>query len=119
MFNITGQQKPLDIIGRGSKGPLLLMHDYSTDSIAWWKRSDTTKLAVGNQLALEGYDVWFSNYRGTKYSRAHTTLNADTNSEKYWDFDYISIAKNDVKAFVKKIVEVTRTCKKVTLVGHS
>jgi len=93
------------------------MHGFSTDSITWWDRSDSTELAAGAQLALGCYDVYFSNYRGTKYSRTHATLSPD--DAAYWKFEFLDIAEKDVPAIVEKIVEVNGTCKKVTLVGHS
>jgi len=34
-------------------------------------------------FANKGYDVWFGNSRGNKYSRSHTTYNPDKNKE-YW-----------------------------------
>lgn len=94
------------------------MHGFSTDSITWWNRSDTSQVAVGVQLALEGYDVFFTNYRGTRYSRTNASLDAN-NDAAYWNFNFEDIAAMDVPAFVEKIVEVSGTCKKVTLVGHS
>ena len=36
------------------------------------------------QLVDEGYDVWMTNFRGTKYSQGHRTLAIDTLA--YWDF---------------------------------
>jgi pimeloyl-ACP methyl ester carboxylesterase len=99
------------------KSPLLLMHGFSTDSITWWNMSDSDELGVGAQLALECYDVYFSNYRGTKNSRTHATLSPD--SSAFWDFDFVDIAEMDVPAIVEKIVEVNGNCKKVTVVAHS
>ena len=53
------------------KGPLLLIHGFSTDSITWMAKSDQEALTIGSQLFEEGYDVWFANMRGTRRSRKH------------------------------------------------
>lgn len=38
-------------------------------------------------LASLGYDVWLTNQRGTRYSRAHKTLSSA--GYKYWLYRYI------------------------------
>ena len=52
------------------------------DSADSFLMNDQAK-APGFMLANKGYDLWFSNSRGNKYSRSHKTLNPDKNKE-YW-----------------------------------
>ena len=39
--------------------------------------------SIAFMLAEQGYDIWLGNSRGSKYSRRHETLNADTD-DAYW-----------------------------------
>ena len=50
------------------------------------------------QVAKAGYDVWFGNNRGTKYSRTHTSLNADKDYKKYFDYSFYELGKYDAPA---------------------
>ena len=102
LFRITDPS----IANAGSKGPLLLIHGLGTDSITWFERSDDTALATPAQLALEGYDVWLANTRGTKYSRTHLSQDAGYDNDVYWNFDFNRVAENDIEAMVKEIFEV-------------
>ena len=61
--------------------------------------------APGFVVAREGYDVWFPNSRGNKYSMGHTHLsNSDS---KYWDFSFEDIALKDTPAVVSYILALT------------
>lgn len=57
--------------------------------------------------------------RGTKYSRQHDYHDADLDAEEYWDFTLKEMAESDIPAMVQKIFDVSASCKKVTLMGHS
>ena len=65
MFHIEGLTKRRRVVtrveGHGTKGPLLLIHGYSSDGITWFNRSDTEKSVVPTQLYEEGFDVWIAN----------------------------------------------------------
>jgi len=102
-----------------NKGPLLLVHGFSSDAETWFDRSDESALAVGSQLFEEGYDVWMANMRGSMYSRAHVSLDPDNDDAEFWDFGLSEPAERDLPAIIKKIHAVSTTCKKVTIVAHS
>ena len=117
LFRILGA-KGLDG-SKQHKGPLLLVHGATTDSIAWFRQNDKEAAAMGTQLFEAGYDVWFANMRGSRYSREHVRFDADIDSRQYWNFNLKQIGLEDISAIVEKITKTSKTCKKITLMGHS
>ena len=93
----------------GTKGPLLLLHDNWTDARSHLYDNSQAGENLVVQLYDEGWDVYLANMRGTKYSRKHTTLNADgpnaNGAADYWDFDMNDRATKDVPAMINKILE--------------
>mmetsp|Transcript_30695 Transcript_30695/g.5540 ORF Transcript_30695/g.5540 Transcript_30695/m.5540 type:complete len:96 (-) Transcript_30695:688-975(-) len=73
-------------------------------------------IAPGLTLARSGFDVWFGNNRGNKYSIGHTTLK--TNSNAFWAFSWQEMAKYDVPAMVGYTLDKTGK-EKLSYVGHS
>ena len=57
-------------------------------------------------FAIDGYDVWLGNNRGTTHSRVHETLNPDVDS-KYWDFSFIELGKYDLPAMIGYVLNET------------
>ena len=82
------------------------------------------------QLFDSGYDVWFGNNRGTKYSRINTTtssaersllltqINPSYHTKEFWDWTSEDLAKYDLPAEIEKVLEVTAQPKLVYL-GYS
>jgi len=104
MFRIEGDAKGDRVRNQGRQGPVLLQHGFLTDSITWFTGlSDENELAVGSQLFLEGYDVWFGNIRGSRNSREHLTLDADEDNDRYWDFSYPEFGTIDLPAMLANI----------------
>ena len=85
------------------KGPLLLIHGFSTDSITWMSQSDTDALTLASQLFEDGYDVWFANMRGSRRSRTHISEDPDSCDDDYWEYDLTDMANYDVKAMIDRI----------------
>lgn len=53
------------------------------------------KNSLGIQLANAGFDVWFGNSRGNKYSRGHTEEKRyDPYWGRYWDFTVFDLARD-------------------------
>jgi gastric triacylglycerol lipase len=67
-------------------------------------------------LANKGYDVWVSNSRGNKYSRAHAWLNPK--SKEFWDYSFQEMGEFDIKANINFILQKTGA-QKLTYIGHS
>jgi lysosomal acid lipase/cholesteryl ester hydrolase len=80
-----------------------------------WITNDADK-APGFLMANAGYDVWFGNNRGTKYSKRHTTLNPSSHS--FWQFTLMHMGKYDVPAMVNYALKYTGQ-KKLVYLGHS
>ena len=84
------------------------------------------------QLALfdSGYDIWFGNNRGTKYSRLSTSTQLlgrnlllaqaepDPTSEQFWDWSSEDLAKYDLPAEIEKVLEISQQ-PKLVYIGYS
>lgn len=119
LFTITGDASGNPVANQGSKGPVLLMHGLTLDSLAWLNKKDVSAKALASQLTDEGYQVYFGNVRGTPNSRAFSNGNdAATNELDYWKFSIQTIGEQDVKAMIKKVYQdywarFDNTCRKV------
>jgi len=56
------------------------------NSATVWVIHDKNNSPAFNMLE-NGYDVWLGNNRGTPFSRNHTVLNPDKDSE-FWKFSF-------------------------------
>lgn len=65
------------------------------------------------KLFKAGHDVWLGNIRGTQYTLGHTSLDAFDDDEAFFDYDNVDISLNDVPAMIEKIVQKSKSCKKV------
>lgn len=81
MFRIPGY---LNETFFGEK-PVVMMQHGLLDSSDTFITNDPN-LAPGLTLARAGFDVWFGNNRGNKYSIGHKTLK--TNSDEFWAFSW-------------------------------
>ena len=119
LFRIIGDKTGLAVPNQSSKGPLLITHGFLTDSISWFNMSDAEKPALPVRLFQEGFDVWLGNNRGTMNSREHVRFDADKNAEAYWNFSHHEYAMFDIPSMTTKIVQVSKTCRKISVLGHS
>lgn len=97
-----------------SKGPLLLLPDYAHDSLAWLEKCEDTvdrdcsgRDTIGTRLALDGWDVWFANPRGTR--------NSPTSN---WDYEQTRQVANDLPAMLERIKLADGQCRKTSIMGH-
>ena len=118
MFRILGQSDGTTLPNHGEKGPILLLHGFSTSALTWFNRRDKSRIVTPVQYYEAGYDVWLGSIRGTRYCREHKRYDADFDN-MYWDFDNSDVAENDLYAMLAKIHKVSDTCQKITLLAHS
>lgn len=67
-------------------------------------------------LADNGFDVWVTNTRGTKYSRKHTSL--DPSNKKYWDWSWDELVTDEMPAIFDFVSKQTGG-QKINYIGHS
>jgi pimeloyl-ACP methyl ester carboxylesterase len=67
-------------------------------------------------LSDNGYDVWFGNSRGNKFSLKHRTLS--WNDQQFWNFSFHEMGMYDAPAIIDYVLKITNN-KKLFYVGHS
>ncbi|XP_017877436.1 lipase 3-like [Ceratina calcarata] len=89
------------IPGKPGSPAVFLQHGILGSSADWLIVNKSQSLAF--MLADHGYDVWFGNYRGNTYSRAH--VNLTINDRRFWDFSWHESGIYDLPAMLTHIVE--------------
>ncbi|CAG5038181.1 unnamed protein product [Parnassius apollo] len=88
----------------GNKGrPVLLMHGTAESADTWIIRGN---LSLAVALANSGYDLWFGNVRGNRYSRHHVSLNPD-DDDAFWNFSLHEYGFYDLPAIIDTILNKT------------
>ncbi|KAL1352702.1 hypothetical protein HN51_016698 [Arachis hypogaea] len=115
-YILSVQRIPEGRSGNGNnqtKQPVILQHGILVDGAQWLLNGPEQNLPL--ILADNGFDVWISNTRGTRFSRRHTSL--DPSSKAYWDWSWDELASYDVPAVVEYVS--SQTGQKPHYVGHS
>lgn len=99
---------------KSGKPAILLQHGIFDSADNWVVNGDHN--SIGLFLADSGYDVWFSNTRGNKYSREN--LHFSPNDNKFWDYSFQDMAQYDVPANIRHILSTTKQ-ENLVYVGHS
>ncbi|XP_059282744.1 triacylglycerol lipase 2-like [Lycium ferocissimum] len=99
--------------GGQNRPPVLLQHGVLVDGATWLLNPPEQSLAT--ILADNGFDVWISNIRGTRYSRRHVTL--DSRNSAYWNWSWDELIVHDLPAVIDFIFK--QTGQKTHYVGHS
>ncbi|XP_058817939.1 lipase 3-like [Topomyia yanbarensis] len=96
------------------KPPLLIAHGLFGCSVDSVIQGPNKSLAF---MAFEsGFDVWMGNNRGTTFSKAHQSLNA--NSREFWQFSFHELGLLDLPAMVDYILKRTQR-NQLHFIGHS
>ncbi|XP_061961320.1 triacylglycerol lipase 2-like isoform X2 [Populus nigra] len=113
-YILSLQRMPSGLSGQAAdKPPVLLQHGLIVDGVTWLMSLPDESLAF--ILADNGYDVWISNGRGTRFSRGHTSL--DPYDSAYWDWTWDELAAYDLPATFQYVHD--QTGQNLHYVGHS
>lgn len=96
------------------KEPVLVQHGLLDSADNFVVNGESNSIVF--LLASHGFDVWVSNSRGNKYSRAHKTKNPS--SKEFWDYSFHEMGKFDIPANINFILGKTAKSK-LTYIGHS
>lgn len=95
-------------INTGSDGiqkkVVFCMHGLLMNSEVWVCQTDKER-CLAFQLVEQGYDVWFGNNRGNKYSKKHARY-TPTDVE-FWSFSIDHFAFNDIPDSIEYILKTT------------
>ncbi|XP_074029899.1 lipase 3-like [Leptinotarsa decemlineata] len=101
--------------GKSNKKVIYLQHGILDSSTGWVLLGRDRSL--GYILADEGYDVWMGNVRGNVYSRNHTTLNPDKDSQ-FWQFSWHEMGTIDLPTIIDYVLNQT-SADGIYYCGHS
>ncbi|XP_064971679.1 triacylglycerol lipase 2-like, partial [Musa acuminata AAA Group] len=97
----------------GKRQPVLLQHGVLSDGLTWLLNPPQQSLPF--VLADNGFDVWITHGRGTRWSRRHESL--ETSDTAYWAWSWDELASYDLPATVGFVFR--KTGQKLHYVGHS
>jgi len=95
--------------------PVLYLHGYEAASSDIVLRGRDTSL--GYLMSDKGFDVWMINFRGNRYSRNHTSLDASKFYGEFWRFTWWEMGEHDLPAVIDYILVTTNT-KQLQILGH-
>lgn len=96
------------------KPPVLLLHGLTASADTFLLNGPKDGLPF--MLTDACYDVWLANFRGTRYSRYHISL--DPKDKAFWNFSFHELGVEDLAAFIDYILQKTNQ-KAVHIVAHS
>ncbi|KAH8294691.1 hypothetical protein KR018_001517, partial [Drosophila ironensis] len=98
----------------GIKPAVLFLHGMTASADVFLLNGPQNALPF--MLADSCYDVWLANFRGTRYSRRHISINPK--KKAFWRFSFHEIGVEDVAAFIDYIGKKTQQ-QAVHVVSHS
>lgn len=94
--------------------PVLLVHGMCDSSDGWFLARENN--SIGFYFVNKGYDVWFGNNRGNKYSQRST--NHYMFQKNFYAYSYDEMGLYDTPAFYEKVITETKK-DKLLYMGHS
>lgn len=86
--------------------PVIYMHHGLMMNSEVWVCNLEAERQLPFILVERGYDVWFGNNRGNKYSKKHVKLKSS--SAAFWDFSMDDFALRDIPDVIDYILETTK-----------
>lgn len=111
IFRIPHGKEPEQISPQKRK-PIFLQHGMTLNSGTF---VNIGKKSLAYILADAGFDVWLGNFRGSLYSKNHSSLSFD--DESYWDFSFHENGVYDVPAQIDLVHKITK--QKIIFIGYS
>ncbi|XP_074033580.1 lysosomal acid lipase/cholesteryl ester hydrolase isoform X2 [Leptinotarsa decemlineata] len=93
--------------------PIVMGHGLNTNTLSFVTMFNKT---LAFELLQSGYQVFFINFRGTRYSDRHKTLTKD--NEDYWKFSFHQMGEFDIPAAMD-LVENKTSGTKAVFIGFS
>ncbi|KAL3849364.1 hypothetical protein ACJIZ3_011246 [Penstemon smallii] len=114
-YILSLQRIPAGLAGGNglNRQPVVLQHGLFVDGVTWLMNSPQQSLAM--ILADNGFDVWISNLRGTRYSRRHVFLHPL--QPQFWDWTWDELVIHDLQSVIEYVYG--QTGQKIHYVGHS
>ncbi|XP_068619128.1 lipase 3-like [Battus philenor] len=112
LHRITSQNK---IKGHAKNRTAILQHGLLGSSTDWILLGPNISLPY--MLINAGYDVWLTNARGNKFSKAHVTKSIHT--AEYWDFSWHEIGLFDLSSSIDYIREKSFEKSQIIFIAHS
>ena len=112
IFRIPGAKDCIDASGCP---PVLFQHGILDSSDAWVCNGEDHSIPF--IFAKNNFDVWISNSRGNKYSKAHEYYEVD--SFEFWQFSFHEMGIYDIPAVIEYINSVNHSKEKIIYFGHS
>ncbi|OAA55675.1 alpha/beta hydrolase fold-1 [Cordyceps fumosorosea ARSEF 2679] len=97
------------------KRVVYMHHGLLMNSEVWVCQTDE-KRCLAFELVEQGFDVWFGNNRGNKYSKK--SIHSSPNSTRFWDFSIDEFAFHDIPDSIEYILESTQQ-KSLSYIGFS
>ncbi|KAI6779988.1 lipase -like protein [Emericellopsis cladophorae] len=92
-----------------------LHHGLLMNSEVWVAQTDEQR-CLAFELVERGFDVWFGNNRGNKYSKK--SIHSSPDSLKFWDFSIDEFAFHDIPDSIEYILDTTGQ-KSLSYIGFS
>ncbi|KAK2464295.1 hypothetical protein APHAL10511_003752 [Amanita phalloides] len=102
--------------GASTGNPVAYLHHGLLMNSEVWVCLTEARRCLPFVLVERGYDVWFGNNRGNKYSRK--SLHHSPTEAKFWDFSIDNFAWNDIPDSIQYILDITKV-KTLSYIGFS
>ncbi|KAF5326580.1 hypothetical protein D9611_000011 [Ephemerocybe angulata] len=102
--------------GHSTGKPVVYLHHGLLMNSEVWVCITEPQRCLAFVLVEQGYDVWFGNNRGNKYSKK--SIHHGPNTTKFWDFSIDDFAWHDIPDSIDHILNVTKA-KSLGYVGFS
>ncbi|KAF9010467.1 triacylglycerol lipase [Cyathus striatus] len=102
--------------GTSTGKPVVYLHHGLLMNSEVWVCLTEAERSLAFVLVEQGFDVWFGNNRGNKYSKK--SIHHGPNTTKFWDYSIDDFAWHDIPDSIQYILDVTKVSK-LSYIGFS